>query len=169
MDTMEMRIADLFASEMAHEAISTRKMLERVPEDQLGWKPHDKSMTLGFLATHISQIPFWGTTTLTSEKFVFDENTPKTPEATSRAELLEKFDTQLADFQQALREYPNDQMMVPWRLLVGDHVVFELPRFMVIRSMVLSHLIHHRGQLSVYLRMLDVPLPSVYGPSADEQ
>jgi uncharacterized damage-inducible protein DinB len=169
MSTVELRLSDRLAMEITHEAISTRKMLERVPDDKLGWAPHEKSMTLGRLASHIAELPAWGPMTLDTEEMSMSTGEYKPWIAQNHQELVAKFDEGLAAFQKRLQTCPNEEMMVPWKFIMDGKLVFELPRAAVLRSMVLSHLIHHRGQLSVYLRLLDVPVPSIYGPSADEQ
>lgn len=168
MDTMEMRLADPILGELAHEAVATRKTLERVPEEHFDYKPHEKSMPLGMLASHLAEIPGWAGVTLDREEFVM-EGEYKPWIAKDRQELLAKWDESLAAMKALLTDYPNDKMMVNWRFKMGDQVIFEMPRIGVMRSMILNHLIHHRAQLGVYLRMLDIPVPSVYGPSADEQ
>ncbi|MGA2580641.1 MAG: DinB family protein [Bryobacteraceae bacterium] len=159
-------------TEFDHEMANTRKALARVPEDKFGWKPHEKSMTLGRLATHIAEMPGWVSTTLESESFDFappgaPAYQPKT--AGSRAEILELFDKNAAAARTALSGASDAQLMVPWTLLAGGKAVFSMPRVAVLRSMVMNHTIHHRGQLVVYLRLNDVPVPALYGPSADEQ
>jgi uncharacterized damage-inducible protein DinB len=164
-----MNIIDPVATEFAQEAANTRRLLDRVPDELLDWKPHEKSMSLGRLAAHIAESPQWGVAILEQDELVInlDEYTP--PTATTQAELIELFDTSVAKLTEAMQGQPDDKLMQPWRLKVGDQVVLELPRIAVIRGMVLNHIIHHRGQLSVYLRIKDVPLPALYGPSADEQ
>lgn len=151
---------------------NARKTLERVPEDKFGWAPHAKSMTMGRLATHISELPEWVASTLASESLDFappggPPYQPKT--AASRAAMLEQFDKNVAAARAAIAAAGDDQWMVKWTLLAGGRTIFSMPRIAVLRGMVMNHLIHHRGQLSVYLRLNDVPVPALYGPSADEQ
>ncbi|MGO4885994.1 MAG: DinB family protein [Bryobacteraceae bacterium] len=151
---------------------STRRTLERVPEDKYGWKPHEKSMTMGRLATHIAELAAWAPTTLETESLDFappgaPPYQPKT--AGSRAELLAEFDKAVASAHAAIAAASDEQLSVNWTLLAGGHQIFSMPRIAVLRSMVMNHMIHHRGQLTVYLRLNDVPVPSLYGPSADEQ
>jgi uncharacterized damage-inducible protein DinB len=167
-----MPMSQALLPEFDHEMANTRKALERVPEDKFGWKPHEKSMTLGRLATHVAELSGWVPTTLESESFDFAPPgappfQPKT--AGSRAELLEVFDKNVAAARAAIGAASDAQWMAPWSLLQGGRTIFSMPRIAVLRSMVMNHTIHHRGQLAVYLRLNDVPVPALYGPSADEQ
>ena len=151
---------------------STRKALERVPEDKFGWKPHAKSMTLGRLATHVAELTGWVSTALDKDSFDFAPPgaPPYQPQtAASRAAVLELFDKNTAAARTAMAAASDAQWMQIWTLLNGGKTVFALPRVAVFRSMVMNHMIHHRGQLAVYLRLNDVPVPALYGPSADEQ
>lgn len=161
-------IAEALLQELHSEAKATRKMLERVPEDKFGWTPHPKSMTLGRLAAHLAETSSWGIMTCEQDEFNMEgEYTPWTP--SSREEILKKFDEDLETFINVLTKTSDEQMMATWRFKMNGQVAFEMPRVAVLRSMILNHSVHHRGQLSVYLRMHDVPLPAIYGPSADEQ
>lgn len=153
--------------EFDHEMQSTRRTLERVPEDKLGWKPHQKSMSLGGLATHLATINHWVDATIGMDSFDV-AGVPPTPELKSRAEILAMFDQNAANARKAIAAADDAQLMKPWSLLSSGKAVFTLPRIAVLRSFILNHTIHHRGQLSVYLRLNDVPVPSIYGPSADE-
>lgn len=162
-----MALADALLPEFDHEMTVTRKLLERVPEDRFDWKPHQKSMSLGQLAQHVATIPMWGSVTLTQPEFDA-AGQPGLPPAKGRADLLALFDKHVQDTRAALVGRSDAEMMAPWALKNGGKVIFSMPKAAVWRSFVLSHLVHHRGQLSVYLRMHDVPLPSMYGPSADE-
>lgn len=167
-----MALKDALLPEFDLEMASTRKMLERVPEDAFDWKPHAKSMTLGRLATHLAQIPIWGSRALTTEAFDFapPSGAPApVPQLPSRAAILALFDENVAGTRAALAQAADAEMGKPWSLLRGGSVVFTMPRIAVLRSMLFSHSIHHRGQLSVYLRLRDVPVPGMYGPSADEK
>ncbi|MBD0332907.1 MAG: hypothetical protein ICV66_09635 [Chitinophagaceae bacterium] len=155
-------------AEINHEASSTRKMLERVPQEKFDWKPHEKSMSLGRLATHVAELPNWMTRTLTTEEFDFSKHQYKPNIAESQEHLLQIFDTNLQKALQILENTSDDSLRAPWTLRNGERVFFTLPRIATLRSMSLNHLIHHRGQLSVYLRLLNVPIPGMYGPSADE-
>lgn len=153
--------------EFDHEMQTTRRTLERVPEDKLGWKPHQKSMTLGGLATHLATINHWVDATLGMDSFDV-ATAPPTPELKSRAEILAAFDQNVASARKTIAAAPDSELMKPWSLIAGGKPVFTLPRIAVLRSFIMNHTIHHRGQLSVYLRLNDVPVPSIYGPSADE-
>ncbi len=163
-----MNIIDPIVTEFAHEAANTRRLLERVPEEHFGWKPHEKSMTLAQLASHIAGTPEWVVPILEQDEMVIniDEYVPHI--ASTHAELMELFETNVAKATKAMPGQPDDRLMEAWRLKVGDEVVLVQPRIVVLRGMILNHIVHHRGQLSVYLRLKDVPLPAIYGPSADE-
>jgi uncharacterized damage-inducible protein DinB len=158
---------DAILKEMSQEAATTRRLLERVPAQHLTWKPHEKSMTMGRLATHIAEIPGWVSTILDTDGFdVGSSNyTPQT--AGSVAELLSMFDKNVPLAEAAIRRQTLDRLSTMWRITKQGQVLLEMPRMGVIRTLLLNHLIHHRGQLSVYLRLKDVPLPSIYGPTAD--
>jgi uncharacterized damage-inducible protein DinB len=162
-----MALVDALLPEFDHEISTTRKLLERVPDDRLTWKPHAKSMSLGGLATHLSNIPWWGEMTLAQSEFD-TAGIGIQPEATSRAQILQTFDRNASTTRALLSGKSDAELMVPWALKRGDQTIFAMPKAAVWRSFVLSHLVHHRGQMSVYLRLLDVPVPSIYGPSADE-
>ena len=162
-----MSITDALLAEFEHEMKTTRRLLERVPADRGDWKPHDKSSSLSQLVLHIANIPFWLTTTL--KRTELDAAAPGEKRSlTSTEALLAEFDRKVADAREALTAATADDLKVPWTLRAGDHVVFTMPRAVTLRTFVMNHLIHHRGQLTVYLRLLDVPLPSSYGPTADE-
>jgi uncharacterized damage-inducible protein DinB len=150
---------------------NTRKTLERVPEDKFAWKPHEKSWAMGGLATHLANLPSWAVLTLSQDSF--DMAPPggepwKNPLASSRQELLEMFDKNIADARAAIAGASDERMFSPWSLLSGGNTLMTLPKIAVLRSFVMNHIIHHRAQLGVYLRLNDVPVPSIYGPSADE-
>jgi uncharacterized damage-inducible protein DinB len=157
--------------ELDQEMAGTRKTLERIPEDKFDWRPHPKSFTMIQLATHIANMMGWGTTTLKADSFDYAppgaEPYQEQP-AESRAALLAKFDKGLAEFREALAGVSDEEMMKDWSLLGGGKVVFTMSRIACLRGMIFNHLVHHRAQLSVYLRMNDVPVPALYGPSADE-
>jgi uncharacterized damage-inducible protein DinB len=165
-----MAIKDGLLPEFDHEMGTTRRLLERTPEAEFAWKPHDKSFSLGQLAGHIANIPNWCDAIL--QNTVFDVATvtdtrPKLPE--SIASLLTQFDKTVVTARAGLASTGDAEMLTPWTFKNGDHVVFTMPRIAAIRSFIMNHLIHHRGQLSVYLRLKNVPLPAIYGPTADEQ
>jgi len=166
-----MPIKDSLLPEYDHELGTTRRVLERVPEHEFGWKPHDKSMTLGQLAGHVASIPYYLSATMAAAFYDFAVPDPQrgTDKPESREALLREFDQKVKAARAALANASDAEMMAPWSLKSGDQTIFTLPRVTAIRSFVMNHLIHHRGQLSVYLRLKDVPVPSIYGPSADEQ
>ena len=157
-----------FLSELQHEATSTKKILERVPEDKLDWKPHEKSMTLGRLATHIAELTRFITIILTSDELDFATGKYKPTIAKSSEELLQIFREKLDGAIEALKNASDEKMRENWSLRNGEQIFFTLPRMAAIRGLAMNHIIHHRGQLSVYLRLLDVPVPGMYGPTADE-
>jgi uncharacterized damage-inducible protein DinB len=161
-----MSIVDGLLSEFDHEMTTTRKVLERVPEDKFEWRPHERATALGDLAQHVATIPMWGSMTVNQTELVFGDRQPE--RFGTRAEILAAFDKNAADTRAALIGKADAEFMVPWSLKAGDKTLFSMPRIVVWRSFVMSHLIHHRGQLTVYLRMLDVRVPSIYGPSGDE-
>ncbi|HEX3145526.1 MAG TPA: DinB family protein [Pyrinomonadaceae bacterium] len=167
-----MSISKMILPEFENEMANTRKTLERVPDDKLDWKPHEKSMTLGGLVTHLSHIPSW-----TSNTFEADEldlappagsEPPRMEQVKSTAEALEAFDKNVVSARTALENAADETWQGQWTLRLGDKKIFTLPRTAVMRGFVMNHMIHHRAQLGVYLRLLDVPVPSIYGPSADE-
>ena len=162
-----MALVDALLPEFDHEMTTTRKLLERVPDGRLDWKPHAKSFSLGQLAQHLATLPMWGTITINQSEFDTAANPPST-ETLTRSQILTRFDENVANTRAALAGKTDAELMAPWTLKREDHVIFAMPKASVLRSFVLNHIIHHRGQLSVYLRMQDVPLPSMYGPSADE-
>ena len=165
-----MPISDALLPEFDHEMATTRRLLDRVPEARFAWKPHDKSMSLGQLSAHIANIPYWCSATL--DVTVLDLDTlgdpvPRLP--SSREGLLAEFDKQVTGARARLARATDPEFLAPWTLKKGAQEFFTMPRISAIRSFVMNHSIHHRGQLSVYLRLNDVPLPSIYGPTADEQ
>lgn len=164
-----MAIRDALLGELKHESSVTRRLLEVVPAADLGWRPHQKSFTLGRLAGHIAEIPGWLGGMLSHDHLDFGEPGAYEPfEATDIAGLLATHDRGVERSAEVLAGYDDAGFKAIWTLRRGDQVLVELPRLAAIRGFVLSHVIHHRGQLSVYLRLRDVPLPSVYGPTADE-
>ena len=163
-----MAMADGLIAELEHEAANTRRLLERVPEAELGWRPHPKSMSLGVLAGHQAETLGWGVVILTQDHQDLDPEKYQPAVPKTVTELLAAFDQNLAAFKAALGKLTDVQLRAPWTLSVKGKVVFTRPRVAVIRSMILNHAVHHRGQLTVYLRLKNVPLPAIYGPSADE-
>jgi uncharacterized damage-inducible protein DinB len=153
--------------EFDQEMTNTRRMLDAVPDDRLDFRPHEKSWTLRELASHVSNLPSWTSITLTTTELDLNQDWSR-KEPTSREELLADFDGNVAAARPVLESVSAEDMMVPWTLRSGDQVHFTMPRVAVFRSFVVSHLIHHRAQLGVYLRLLDVAVPGMYGPSADE-
>jgi len=162
-----MSIADSLLPEFDHEMAVTRKVLERVPEDKFEWTPHPKSMSMVALATHVATIPSWGLPTLTETELDLGGQNQNTA-ATSRADLLSRFDRNVAGTRAALVGKTDAEMMTIWSLKNNGQKLFTMPRASVWRGFVLNHLVHHRAQLGVYLRLNDVPVPAMYGPSADE-
>ncbi len=154
--------------EFEHEAQTTRKHLERVPEERLDWRPHPKSFTARGLASHIVDCVGWADSIFNRDELEMDPAAYQPYRAASVADLLKTFDEKAATCRQALAGTADAALIQPWRLKMAGRVWFEKPRVAVFRDMTLSHLIHHRGQLSVYLRLLNVPVPGSYGPSADE-
>lgn len=162
-----MAMKDALLPEFDHEMAVTRKVLDRVPDDKLGWSPHAKSMSFGRLATHVAELPSWVKETLTRDGIDLTGEHGSEP-LTSRAAILAKFDAMVAAARPLIESASDAQFSAPWTLRSGGHEVFTMPRFAVLRSFVLSHAIHHRAQLALYLRLNDIPVPSIYGPSADE-
>lgn len=162
-----MPIAQSLLPEFDHEMQSTRKLLECVPDGKFSFKPHEKSMTLGHLASHVAQIPEYITSTIKLERMDFD-GSEKPFEAATRKELLEAFDAKAVAARQALAGVSDEELSKIWTLTFKGQQIFSLPRAAVLRSMCLNHLYHHRGQLGVYLRLNNVAFPGMYGPSADE-
>jgi uncharacterized damage-inducible protein DinB len=162
-----MTVGEQFAAELTREAATTRRVLERVPEPQLAWRPHQKSMTLGQLAYHVAVIPR-RIADLVTELSAEPPRVPL-PETTPVAEILAALDEGVPYAAAKLSAWSDEDMAATWRMLREGKTLLELPRGMMLRNVMLNHWYHHRGQLTVYLRLLDVPLPSVYGPSADAQ
>ena len=167
-----MAISAALLPEFDMEMANTRKVLERVPDDKFDWKPHAKSMTLRQLAVHVGFFPRWAIETL--EKSALDiapvgGEGYKTPPVNSRQELLETFDRDLVKARKDLESSSDAHFMETWTLLAGGKTIFAMPRVAVFRSSVMNHMIHHRAQLGVYLRLNDVAIPGLYGPSADEK
>jgi len=166
-----MALRDGLLPEFEHEMETTRKTLERVPEDKTSWKPHDTSMPMGRLAGHIAEMTGFVPATFQGDSFDFAPpgGQPTQPTVmTSRKQLLDLFDKNVAAARAAISKASDEELLKRWTLLSGGKTFFSMPRIAVLRSMILNHIIHHRGQLSVYLRMNKVPVPSIYGPSGDE-
>ncbi len=166
----QMPIADLLLPEFDHETATTRALLERVPEASADWTPHARSRSLGELAMHIANIPIWASITL--ERREFDTNPPEGPAITtppfeSSRQLLRTYDVNVQAARALLARTTDGEFLAQWTLKNAGKNLFSLPRVAAFRSFILNHAVHHRGQLSVYLRMLDVPIPNIYGPTAD--
>ena len=158
-------LAELLLAQLEREVESTRKMVERSPDNDPEWKPHPKSMPIGYLTTLVATMPGWIAMMIESE--FLDLATGQRPSATTTADRLALFDESVAKAKRALAGTNDDHLRKPWQLRVGGNVVDEKPRHIMIVDTI-SHLAHHRGQLSVYLRLNDKPVPSIYGPTADE-
>lgn len=157
--------------EVEHEFASTRKILEQVPDDKLAWKPHEKSMTLGRLAGHVAEMPSWMAHSLSGDSFDVSPKADGTYDVhfmTSRADTLQKFDEWKSQAIEALKKTPDEEFAKTWSLISQGKTVLAMPRAAVLRTIVLNHMIHHRGQLSVYLRLAGAKVPGMYGPSADD-
>lgn len=166
-----MELRDFFLAELEREAVSSRLALQRVPEGHNDWKPHPKSMPLGYLASLVATMPSWIVSMVKDDEF--DMKGPaaaqfKPLEWRKREELVAALDAAVAQARDALRSTNDEHLLKPWRFLVGEHVVSESPRQLMIADSVFSHLAHHRGQLTVYLRLNESSVPALYGPSADE-
>jgi uncharacterized damage-inducible protein DinB len=164
-----MSYAESILPEFDQEMANTRKVLERIPDDKLDWKPHPKSHTIGWNANHIADIPNWLAMVLSTPSLDIAPvggESYVSPKLTSRAEIVEVFERNVAAARKAITEATD--VTSPWSLLQAGRTIFTLPRAAVIRSMVLNHIIHHRAHLLVYLRLNDVPVPGMYGPSGDE-
>ena len=167
-----MKITELFLDQLKSEESGTRRVLERVPEGRNDWKPHEKSMPLGYLSALVASMPGWIEFMVNRDELDITsaEGTKFKPQipATNR-ELLYAFDKSLAKARGSLQATTDEHLMTPWKFIVAGHVADERPRYMMIRDAVFSHLAHHRGQLTVYLRLNEALVPAVYGPSADEE
>ena len=167
-----MSLSQSLLPEFDHEMANTRKVLERIPEDKLDWKVHEKSNTIGWVGMHLAAIPGWCEVTLKQDSL--DVAPPggepyRTPAATSRQAILDRFDQNVAAGRAVIAATDDSRFFQPWSLLKGGVTVLTMPRIAVLRSFVLNHNIHHRAHLCVYLRLNNVPVPALYGPSADEQ
>jgi uncharacterized damage-inducible protein DinB len=154
--------------ELKQEGAQTKKILEKVPFDQWQWKPHQKSMALGRLASHVAELPKWITMCINTDELDFSKRGYKANVFESREQLLQHLDQNVQEALATLEKTTDAQLLENWTLRNGEHVIFTMPKIAVIRSMAMNHMIHHRGQLSVFLRLLDIPIPGMYGPSADE-
>ena len=166
-----MGLSNAMLPEFDQEMSNTRKTLERVPEDKFGWKPHDKSGSMGWLAAHVANIPSWASYAINQDTLdLAPGGVAPTPPAApkSRGELLEIFDKNVAAGRAAIAGAKDEHLFKPWSLLRNGATLLQMPRVAVLRSFVMNHIIHHRAHLGVYLRLNNVPVPAIYGPSADE-
>lgn len=163
-----MGVRETLLPEFDQEMAATRLVLARVPEASFAWKPHERSQALGGLATHLAQIPHWGCAILTRDGHDLTSGGAPATTLPSVAAVLERFDQHVSEVRRALLEMADGQLQTPWALRRGDHLILSMPRIAALRRFVLHHTIHHRGQLTMYLRLQGVPLPPLYGPSADE-
>lgn len=162
-----MAVKDALLAEYDHEMGTTRRLLERIPDDKLAWKPHEKSMALGELASHLGNIPNWAGLILNASSFDLAEAPANLEPKTSRADVLALFDDSTKKTR-GLMDKSDAEYAAPWSLKRDGQDMFSMPRIAAFRSFVLNHTIHHRGQLSVYLRLNEIPVPPIYGPTADE-
>ncbi len=161
-------LGSVLIAEMEQEAGTARKCLERIPAEKFDWKPHEKSMSFGRLASHVAEMFGWTPSTLQQAELDFSKMDYKPFEPSTTEDLLEYFDKNVAEAIETLRNTPDETFMEDWTMRNGEQVYFTMPKAVVMRGFVLNHIVHHRGQLSVYLRLNDIPVPSIYGPSADE-
>ncbi len=162
-----MLLIDVLLPEYDRETGVTRCLLERIPESRLDWHPHDASMPLGRLAAHLADLPRWVDIIMTRDEYDLDTHVHEAPAMTSVEDLVVRFDRNVSSARRSLGDAVDDSLSSPWTLRRGTHDLFRLPRIGALRYFVLNHLVHHRGQLSVYLRMQGVSIPAIYGPSAD--
>jgi len=165
-----MSIAERLLPEFDREMAHTRRTLERVPDEKWDWKPHPKSNPMGWLATHLANIPTWANRGIESDQLdIVPQGKPlRNPPIESREKVLEAFDRNVAAARAAIAGASDEHLALGWTLIANGKPIFTMARDAVLRTWVLSHIIHHRAQLGVYLRMNDVPVPAIYGPSADE-
>ena len=166
-----MSISQSLLPEFDHEMANTRKVLERIPEDKLDWKAHEKSNTIGWVGAHLANLPSWTELTLTKDSLDLAPagvEPYRTPPARSVKAILEQFDRNVAAARATLLAARDEEFFKPWSLLRGGATLFTMPRIAVLRSFVMNHIIHHRAHLCVYLRLNNVPVPGLYGPAADE-
>ena len=163
-----MALKDALLPEFDHEMGTTRRLLERVPDADLTWKPNEKSFSLGHLAAHLANLPTW--VDIACDNAIFDVLTldNRSRGAESNAEILQRFDANVRRARARIAEQTDSALLSPWTMTQGQHEMFTMPKAAVLRTFVMNHMIHHRGQLTVYLRLRNVPLPSIYGPTADE-
>jgi uncharacterized damage-inducible protein DinB len=163
-----MTMSQTLLPEFDNEMKLTRKALERIPDDKFDWKPHEKSMTLGKLAGHLAELPGFATGIIATEGLNFDKGDYKPTPVSNRAEVLALFDKNVAGAREAIMGATDDHLRQNWKMIYQEKALFDAPRAVGLRGMMMNHLVHHRGQLTVYLRLNDIAVPSIYGPSADE-
>ena len=164
-----MKERDAFVVEFDHEMAATRRLLERVPDAAFSWSPHERSFSLGGLATHLAVLPHWGQQILEADFYDVTGASGRGPARASRDEVLALFDGHVAALRRCLLERSDAELAAAWTLKRGAHVVLSMPRIAALRRFLLHHVIHHRGQMTVYLRLQNVPVPPLYGPTADER
>ncbi|MBP1990768.1 DinB family protein [Paenibacillus eucommiae] len=162
-------VKQLIVGDAMKEMASTRRILERLPEEHMSWKPHEKSMTLGGLATHLVNLLNWKIAILQYPEFDLSTVPQRREPLVNRADVLEEFDANVGKFEKLLAECDEQTLGEEWTLRHGSHIILSEPRAIALRTFGLSHMVHHRAQLGVYFRLLDIPVPGFYGPSADEQ
>ncbi|WP_040952198.1 DinB family protein [Gorillibacterium massiliense] len=162
-------VKQLIVGDAMHELATTRRILERLPEEHISWKPHVKSMTLGGLATHLINLLNWQIAIFLYPEFDLSTVPLRREALIKREDLLEEFDANVSKLEKLLAECDEKTLGEEWTLRNGDHIILRQPRAIALRSFGLSHMIHHRAQLGLYLRLLDIPMPGFYGPSADEE
>ncbi len=158
-----------FINELKRESASTERVFENIPDEKFGWKPHEKSMSCGALANHISQLTAWIVPIIQTESMDFSVPNSQPKPAENQAELLQNQKNYVVNALAALENATDETLLGNWKLQHGERVIFDMPRINVLRYIVMNHSIHHRGQLTVYLRLNDLPVPGLYGPSADEK
>jgi len=165
-----MGLSESLLPEFDNEMANTRKTLERVPDERFAWKPHQKSFPMGNLAGHLANLPSWGSLTISSDSFdMAPGGQPlQAPELSSTKDVLEKFDENVAATRSAITGASDADLFKPWTLMSNGSTILTMPKIAVLRNFVMNHMIHHRAQLGVYLRLNDIPVPAIYGPSADE-
>lgn len=163
-----MSLNEALIGELQYEAATTRKCLERIPAEKFGWQPHEKSMAMGKLAAHMAEMFGWVNETIEKPELDFATMDYKPFDPQTTAELVEFFDKNIAQANESLKNASDETLLANWKMRNGEKIFVDMPRIAVLRGLILKHIVHHRGQLSVYLRLNDIPVPEIYGPSADE-
>lgn len=158
-----------FLVEFDHEMAATRRVLERIPEDAFGWQPHERSFSMGGLAAHLAQLPHWGQQILDADHYDVAGASGRPPASSSCAEVLATFDRHVAEVRRAVLSRSDAELAAPWTLKKAGHTVLSMPRLAALRRYLLHHVIHHRGQMTLYLRLRNIAVPPLYGPTADER